>query len=169
VIVRYILELDSRGFAPTLGAVKDMADKLLAARAAGQVGKNWPTNFVNRTAELKTRWNRPYDWQRALYEDPKIISSWFTLIQHTKEKYGIVDEDTYNFNKTGFIMGKILSQLVVTGLERRGRPKAIQPGNHEWVTVIQGINATGWAILPFIIFVGQYYLSAWYQEDIPHN
>jgi len=47
VIVRHILELDSWGFAPTLGAVKDMADKLLAARAAGQVGKNWPTNFVN--------------------------------------------------------------------------------------------------------------------------
>ena len=74
MIVRHILELDSRGFTPTLGAVKDMADKLLTARAARQVGKNWPTNFVNRTAKLKTRWNRPYDWQRALCEDPKIIS-----------------------------------------------------------------------------------------------
>ena len=40
VIVGYILDLDSRGFAPTLGAVHDMADKLLTARAAGQVGKN---------------------------------------------------------------------------------------------------------------------------------
>ncbi|KAF1928545.1 DDE-domain-containing protein, partial [Didymella exigua CBS 183.55] len=43
---------------------------------------------------------------------------------------------------------------------RRGRPKAIQPGNREWVTVIQGINAAGWAIPPFIIFAGQYHLSA---------
>ena len=47
MIVRHILELDLRGFTPTLGAVKDMADKLLTTRAAGQVGKNWPTNFVN--------------------------------------------------------------------------------------------------------------------------
>ena len=47
VIVRHILDLDLRGFAPTLGAVKDIADKLLTARAARQVGKNWPTNFVN--------------------------------------------------------------------------------------------------------------------------
>ena len=47
VIVRHILDLDSRGFAPTLGAIKDMANKLLAARAARQVSKNWPTNFVN--------------------------------------------------------------------------------------------------------------------------
>jgi len=54
VIVRHILELDSRGFAPTLGAIKDIVDKLLTARATRQVGKNWPTNFVNRTAKLKT-------------------------------------------------------------------------------------------------------------------
>ena len=40
VIVRYILDLDLRGFAPTLGAIHDMADKLLAGRAARQVGKN---------------------------------------------------------------------------------------------------------------------------------
>ena len=35
VIVDYILNLDSRGFAPTYAAVRDMADKLLAARGAG--------------------------------------------------------------------------------------------------------------------------------------
>ena len=34
VIVRYILDLDLWGFAPTLGAVKDIADKLLAACTA---------------------------------------------------------------------------------------------------------------------------------------
>jgi hypothetical protein len=78
----------------------------------------------------------------------------------TKATYGISDNDTYNFNETGFIMGKISSQLVVTGSERRGRPKGIQPGNREWVTVIQGINATRWAIPPFIIFAGINHLSA---------
>ena len=39
VIVRHILDLDQRGFAPTYAAVRDMADKLLAARGAGQVGQ----------------------------------------------------------------------------------------------------------------------------------
>jgi hypothetical protein len=68
------------------------------------------------------------------------------------------------------MMGKISSQLVVTGSERRGRPKAIQPGNREWVTVAQGINAVGWAIPPFIIFAGQHHLSAWYEgDDIPRD
>ena len=39
MITAHILELDSRGFPPTLDAVRDMADKLLAERGAGQVGK----------------------------------------------------------------------------------------------------------------------------------
>ncbi|KAL6150042.1 hypothetical protein ACJBU6_11557 [Exserohilum turcicum] len=57
-----------------------------------------------------------------------------------KEKWGIVDEDIYNFDETGFIMGKILSQLIITGLESFGKKKRIQPGNREWVTVIQGVD-----------------------------
>src|SRR3954447_12528367 len=40
-IVRYILDLDSRGFAPRLDEVADMANKLLAARGGELVGKNW--------------------------------------------------------------------------------------------------------------------------------
>jgi hypothetical protein len=170
VIVRYILDLDERGFAPTYAAVRDMADKLLAARGAGQVGQKWPANFVKRTESLTTRFNRAYDRQRALCEDPVLIRSWFELVEQTKAKYGILNEDVYNFDEASFIIGKITTQLVVTGSERRGRLKAIQPGNREWVTVIQGINAAGWAIPPFLIFAGQYHLSAWYEEeDIPRD
>ena len=73
-------------------------------------------------------------------------------MEETKTKYGICDEDVYNFDEAGFIMGKITTQLVVTGSERRGRPKAIQPGNREWVTLIAAINAAGWTILLFLIF-----------------
>jgi hypothetical protein len=86
-----------------------MADKLLATRAAGQVGKNWPSNFVKRIDSLITRFNRPYDRQRALCEDPKAIRAWFKLVARTKAIYGICDKDTYNFNETSFIMGKILA------------------------------------------------------------
>ena len=60
----------------------------------------------------------------------------------------------WNFDETGFMMGMISSGVVVTGSERRGRPKSVQPGNREWVTVIQAINAEGWAVPPFIIGAG---------------
>jgi hypothetical protein len=38
VIVSYIIKLDLRGFAPTYAAVRNIANRLLAARNANQVG-----------------------------------------------------------------------------------------------------------------------------------
>lgn len=75
VIVNHVFDLDIRGFAPTYAAVRDMADRLLAARGAGQVGVHWLRNFVKRTDSLTTRFNRAYNRQRALCEDPVLIKS----------------------------------------------------------------------------------------------
>jgi hypothetical protein len=54
-----------------------------------------------------------------------LIKTWFKLVEQTEAKYSICNKDVYNFNKVSFIIGKITTQLVVTGLERRGRPKAV--------------------------------------------
>lgn len=88
-IVRYILDLDSRGFPPRPQAVQEMADLLLAERDALPVGKNWTTNFIKRRTEIKTKFSRKYDYKRAQCEDPTIIGDWFKLIQNTIGKYGI--------------------------------------------------------------------------------
>jgi hypothetical protein len=170
VIVEHILELVARGFPPRLAAVADMANSLRAERNLSHVGVNWPSTFVKRRPELQMKFNRKYDYKRALCEDPKTIQAWFRLVANMKAKYGIQDEDTYNFDETGFMMGQISTGAVVTASERRGRPKTVQQGNREWTTVIQGINATGWAIPPFIIFKGRHHLSAWYkEEDLPQD
>jgi RecB family endonuclease NucS len=81
---------------------------------------------------MKTRFSQRYDYQRALCEDPKIIREWFQLVRNTIEKYGIVLEDTYNFDEHGTQMGVIGTAKVVTGSERVLRPKLVQPGNTEY-------------------------------------
>jgi uncharacterized protein YbdZ (MbtH family) len=163
-IVQYIIELSTRAFPPRLCHVEDMANQLLRARDAPPVGIRWAHNFVKRQPELRTRFAHKYDYQRAKCEDPKIIREWFALVHNTKVKYGILDEDTYNFDETGFMMGIITTGMVVTTSDGRSRAKLAQPGNREWATVIQGVNAQGWAIPPFIILAGQYHLSNWYRE-----
>ncbi|KAF1923091.1 CENP-B protein, partial [Didymella exigua CBS 183.55] len=45
---------------------------------------------------------------------------------------------------------------VVTGLEKPRKQKKLQPGNREWVTLVQGVAATGRIILPFLIFTGKF-------------
>ena len=100
-----------------------MADKLLEERAGNPIGKNWVDNFVKRTPELCTRWSRPYDYQRAACEDLVAIQRWFDLVQAMKQKWGILDDNMYNFNKTGFIIGQILLQIVITALKGYSRKK----------------------------------------------
>ena len=76
-IIKRILDLDERGFAPNLATVREMADNLLAQRGGTRVGVYWARNFVKRIERLTTRFNRPYDRQRALCEDPVVIKKWF--------------------------------------------------------------------------------------------
>ena len=164
-ILDHVLDLDAKGFPPRPAALKDLADLLLAERKKDPVGPDWPRAFIKRHPELKVKFSRKYDYKRALCEDPEIIQGWFRLVQNIKAKYGILDEDTYNFDETGFMMGQVSSRSVVTSSERHGRPKSIQAGNREWVTLILGINAMGSVIPPFIIFGGKFHLSAWFKEE----
>ena len=73
-----------------------------------------------------------------------------------------MDEDIFNFNETGFQIGVILTAKVITGAERSQKPVLVQPGNREWVTVIDCIVSSGWALLLVIIYEGKLYLNTWY-------
>ncbi|KAF3910067.1 hypothetical protein ABW20_dc0102818 [Dactylellina cionopaga] len=141
-----------------------MANLLLAQRDGRPVGSHWAENFVKRRSELKTRFNHAYEYQRALCEDPELISKWFVLVHIMRAKYGIQDCDFYNFDETGFMMGVICASIVVTRADRHGRRKSLQPGNREWATAIECINAEGWCLPPFLIVQGVYHLANWYTE-----
>jgi RecB family endonuclease NucS len=77
------------------------------------------------------RFNRVYDFQKALCEDPELISNWFRLVENIQAKYNIIDSDIYNFDKTGFIIGQIASRIVITRVDRYSKNKAIQLSNQE--------------------------------------
>jgi len=137
------------------------------------IGKHWVYRFVQRHLELDSRLTRQLDSQRAQCEDPKIINAWFKRIQETREEFGILDEDTYNMDETGSAMGVIASlgaSKAITSMPC-GRVCSIQPGNREWVTIIEGINASGFAIPLFIIIKGKVHMATWYLQnpDLPKD
>ncbi|KAM9874243.1 transposase [Verticillium dahliae] len=165
-VIRYILDMDSRADPPRPKDVAAMANTLLDERGARRVGINWATSFVKRRPELQTRFFRPYDYRRALCGDPVATNAWFRDVRDTIAKYGVADTDIYNFDETGFQMGVINSGIVVTSSEKRSSVKKKQPGNREWVTVIQGVGANGFCVPPFVVFSGKYHLSSWYEDDV---
>lgn len=67
-LAEWILSMDLRRAAPRPSTVREMANILLADRGSTlspTVGKNWPSTFVQRREELRTRYSRRYDYQRA--------------------------------------------------------------------------------------------------------
>ncbi|KAL1963312.1 hypothetical protein VTN77DRAFT_8535 [Rasamsonia byssochlamydoides] len=158
---------------PWPAAIRDMANILLSERSPADaqlhVGKNWVSTFINRHEELKTRYSRRYNYQRAKCEDPKVINEWFDHVQSTIQQYGILIKDIYNFDETGFVMGLIATAKVVTGAETSGRPPLLQPGNKEWVTVIESVNSAGWVLPPCIIFKVRKHQQAWYKTGLPRD
>jgi hypothetical protein len=166
-IVQYIRKLDERGFAPTLSYVQEMANQLLAARGGGCTGDKWAYRFVRRRTEIRSRISRPRDHRRVTCSNPAVISPWFDLVRNVKAKYRILDEDTYNFDETGFQIGVGGSVKVVTASERRLKPLSVQPGDREWITLIACINALGWSIPPFFILKAKHHNEAWYHNNPP--
>jgi hypothetical protein len=49
--------------------------------------------------------NQAKDRQRILLEDPEMISIWFKLVEDTKARYSVYNNNIHNFDKTGFQMG----------------------------------------------------------------
>jgi hypothetical protein len=113
-----LIDLDTQGFYLRLAAIADMANYLGNKHHMGPVGINWPTTFVKCQPELKVKLNCKYNYKRALCKDAEVIQGWFKLVENTKAKYSILDEDTYNFDESGFMMGMILTRAMVTDSER---------------------------------------------------
>ncbi len=174
ILLQWILTMDKRGAPLRPSSVRDMANLLLADRDASKppptVGINWVYHFVRRHDTLKTRFSRKYDYRRALCEDSSKIQKWFELVRSTIEEFGIVDEDIYNFDETGFAMGIVATAKVITQADKRSRPSLVQPGNREWVTAIEAVNASGWVLPPMIIFAGKTHRTNWFENtEIPRD
>ena len=166
----WILDMDKCGLPLQLSIVRHLAQLLVfACLPSTTIGENWVNRYVKRHPELRSKYTRKYDYQRAKCEDSGLIKSWFMRVQETIQNYGILMEDIYNMDETGFQMGVTSTAKVVCGLEtKQSHAKALQPGNREWVTAIIAINATGWSLPPQIIFAAANHQSLWYY-DIPEN
>jgi hypothetical protein len=118
--------------------------------------------LIKRQPQLQSKWNRKFHSQHAKYEDPVAIGACFKLVQETRLAYGVFDENVYNFDETGFLMGVAGTSKVVTSSDTIGHAVVIQPGNRDWVTATECVNALGWSLPPFLILSGKLHQAGWY-------
>ena len=58
------------------------------------------------------------------------------------QAYNIFNKNTYNFNKTEYIIGVAITLKVVTSSNTIGYVITVQPGNCKWVIAIKAVNIT---------------------------
>jgi hypothetical protein len=73
VVAKHIINLVKRRFPPRLAEVADIANSLRAERNIGYISLNWPSTFVKRRPNLRIKFNRKYDYKRALCKDPNNV------------------------------------------------------------------------------------------------
>jgi hypothetical protein len=80
-LAKWLLDVDDHGYSASIDYVRRKANLLLAervrdtSRTPPTVGKNWATNFVKRRPDLCPKYNRKYDYQRALCEDRETMAN----------------------------------------------------------------------------------------------
>lgn len=151
--------------------IREKANLILAKRGddpPNLVGQSWPRRFVKRHPEVSLTCSIGYDIKRAKAEDPKLIHDWFERVKEAKIKYGVHEDDIYNVDETGFQIGCVGSEFVLTGSENRGMCHVLEQTNQEWVTSIECVSAVGRVLDPLIIFKGKVHLQSWFQH-LPCN
>ncbi len=68
---------------------------------------------MTRYLEVKTAYIPPLDKERAMAQNPEILSGWFNLYLQTKTTYEVDERDIYNIDKKGFMQGVITKYKVM--------------------------------------------------------
>lgn len=77
----------------------------------------------------------------------------FSDFQKVQIKFGVAQDDTFNIDETGFRVGCLGSQLVITHINTKTVYLA-DPDNREMVTSVECISAGGFAVASMIIMAG---------------
>ena len=154
-IVRAIHILTRWGWPMSIHWLESFTTNLLKKKAGtAPLGHNWYLRFLDRHPGLRTKWSRCLDQQRKDAGEIGSMEKWFELFKDTYLQYGIAGEDIYNMDEKGFMKGigddaKVIiprSELIAI---------SCQPGNREWVSVIESIRSNGYSVPPFVIFKGK--------------
>ena len=159
------------GFPPRLDLIRSRANLLLvdpSQSSSPTVGTNWPFNFLKRHKDFRLRNSIQFDAARAACTTRKKIEGWYRRFKNIQEEYGVVDNDIYNVNETGFLSGSSQRcQVVTLATQPTKSRRVVQPGQQVWITSIECINASGNFLPPLLILPGQLHQTVWYRTNMP--
>ncbi|KZZ96070.1 transposase [Moelleriella libera RCEF 2490] len=103
---------------------------------------------------------------RQSSERVSIVLEYFEKLEKVITNEGIIPEDIWNMDETGFRIGIGKDQFIVT--KRKRAHLFSMPENREAATAIEAISAGGLVIPTFLILKGQKHMESWYHVQELH-
>jgi DDE superfamily endonuclease/Tc5 transposase DNA-binding domain len=165
LLVKWILDLEAGGFAPSHGQIREMA-ALVSKDSGGpeNIGVNWVHRFLKRWPRIHTKTGVKIDAQRLQNTTPEALEAWFKQFKAVQTTNQVELVDTWNMDETGTALGVCTNQTVV-GDSSTTRSYKKSPENREWVSSIETVSATGRRTRSLIIFKGKSLQSTWFKHD----
>jgi hypothetical protein len=158
----WLLELSSWGWPIRIERLRAMAIELLANKGdTADLGVHWTEQFLHRYPQLRSKFVAGLDKERADAQDPEIFHHWFELYRTTVRKYNIKLRNCYNMDEKGVMMGYIGKVKVIISKQEK-KIYMTQPGNREWVSLIECISVDGRRTRPWVIFKAKQHQKAWF-------
>jgi hypothetical protein len=122
--------------------------------------------FKRNSDFFKTIRTKTLAKERMLAHQEEEIQQHFDDFYGALARYGILYEDIYNMDETGFRIGVLADgQIVITHLSTRYVFKA-DPDNREYITAVECICADGSSIPPMLILQGEVLLEKYFDNSL---
>jgi hypothetical protein len=118
---------------------REMACKVIDSKT---LANHWVNRFIRRNPGVSSCTGIPLRSARAVNLTHEFVAAHFQRVQSQIRKFNILTEDIWNMDETGLAMGLCANGYVVSGKGKR-RVHVKAPQNREWVSIIQGISASG--------------------------
>lgn len=163
-----VLKWAGWGWPVTIEKLNSYCKRFLDARGreSTDIGKNWYKGFLRRHPNLHTIRAIRRDQARCEAASHKQLEDWFGLFHSKYIQHGITPASLYNVDEKGCLMGFGENQTVIVST-KQGKATTPQPGNRDWTSIIECVNAEQHALPPYIIFKGKLVNLQWkdYLED----
>jgi hypothetical protein len=180
VLFLWCKRLTAGGFPAHHQVVREMGNEILA-RCIVQINtdgidyinvptieKDWTKRFIQRYPTLKSTMARRIDALRWKDTTPEVVNAWFDAFSDVYSTHNFEPHNVYNMEKTGFGIGTSQSCRVIIDSTLRTRYK-LEPGQQEWVSIVECISADGEVLPPMIIFQAKNVSNTWITESTPYN
>ena len=175
-ICAYIERLDHMEQSAKLSMVRGAANYLLGRALVGQIDRDqtdtppptvsamWTRRFLKCHPEYFKRKKKPLAVERKHSHDSESMIKHFEQYKLLRELRGIVDEDTWNMDETGFRIGCGKAHWVIS--THSHKPLLMKdPDNRDYITSVESSSGGGRDIPPMIILPGVQIKEKWALEN----